>query len=378
MAENTPGVKEMKADRERVIVRTGLIGIAANVLLVAFKATVGLLSHSIAVVLDAVNNLTDALSALITVIGAKLAGRKPDKKHPLGHGRTEYITALVVAALVLYAGITSGVESVKKIITPETPDYSVWGLVIIGAAVLVKLILGLYVRATGKRVNSQALAASGKDALFDAVISVSVLISAVIYVTTGLSLEAYLGVVIALVIVKAGVEMLMETINDILGRRTDPELSAAIKKTLTADPLVYGAYDLILHEYGPENHVGSVHVEVPDTLTADEIDLLERRLAGSVYAEHGVILAGIGIYSVNTKDDELKQLRTDVTHLISAHEGVLQIHGFYANRDTRTVSVDIILDFELPDREAAFEAIRKELAEAFPEWNFVMTMDLDT
>ena len=141
---------------------------------------------------------------------------------------------------------------------------------------------------------------------------------------------------------------------------------------------MYGAYDLILHEYGPENHVGSVHVEIPDTLTADEIDLLERRLAAAVYAEHGVILAGIGIYSVNTKDDELKQLRTDVTHLISAHEGVLQIHGFYANRDTHTVSVDIILDFGLPDREAAFEAIRKELAEAFPEWSFIMTMDLDT
>ncbi len=377
MAEQNPSVKEMKADRERVIVRTGLIGIAANVLLVAFKATVGLLSHSIAVVLDAVNNLTDALSALITVIGAKLAGRKPNKKHPLGHGRTEYITALVVAALVLYAGITSGVESVKKIITPETPDYSAWGLVIIGAAVLVKLILGLYVRATGKRVNSQALAASGKDALFDAVISVSVLISALIYLKTGVSLEAYLGVLISAVIIKSGIEMIVETVSDILGRRTEPELSEAIKATLCENEKVYGAYDLILHDYGPELLIGSVHIEIPDTMDAAEIDLLERQLGAEIYKKHGVLLAAIGIYSHNTKDDEIRELRSGVTRLVSAHEGVLQLHGFYANKEAKSVNLDIILDFSLPDREKAFAAIRAELEEAYPEWNFNLTMDID-
>ncbi len=377
MANETKDLNELKASREQVIVRTGFIGIGANLLLAGFKAAVGLLSHSIAVVLDAVNNLSDALSSLITVIGTKLASRKPDKKHPLGHGRTEYITALVVAALVLYAGITSGVESVKKIITPEEADYSVWSLVIIGAAVVVKLLLGLYVRATGKKVNSAALTASGKDALFDAVISVSVLISAVIFMTTGVSLEAYLGVIIAAVIIKAGVEMLMDTINDILGRRTDPELAAAIKKTLSADPHVNGAYDLILHEYGPEKHVGSVHVEIPDTMTADEIDLLERKLTADVYTAHGVILTGIGIYSMNTKDDEIKRLRSEVTHFVSSHEGVLQIHGFYVNKEAKTVNLDIILDFALPDREATYQEIVCGLQEKFPEWTFNTVMDID-
>lgn len=377
MANETKDLKELKASREQVIVRTGFIGIGANLLLAGFKAAVGLLSHSIAVILDAVNNLSDALSSLITVIGTKLAGRKPDKKHPLGHGRTEYITALVVAALVLYAGVTSGVESVKKIITPEQADYSVWSLVIIGAAVVVKLLLGLYVRATGKKVNSAALTASGKDALFDAVISVSVLVSAVIFMTTGLSLEAYLGVIIAAVIIKAGVEMLMDTINDILGRRTDPELAAAIKKTLAADPHVSGAYDLILHEYGPENRIGSVHVEIPDTMTADEIDLLERKLSADVYTAHGVILTGIGIYSMNTKDDEVKRLRSEVTHFISSHEGVLQIHGFYVNKEAHTVNLDIILDFALPDREGTYREIVRGLQEKFPAWTFNTVMDID-
>ena len=375
---SSPDVKELQQSREQVIVRTGVIGIAANLVLVAFKAAVGFLSNSIAVILDAVNNLTDALGSLITVIGSKVSGRKPDAKHPLGHGRFEYISALVVAALVLYAGVTAGVESVKKIISPETPDYSVWSLVIIGAAVAVKLVLGLYVKKTGKRVNSSALTAAGSDALFDAVISVSVLVSAIVYLKTGFSLEPYLGVVIAGVIVKAGVEMMIETVGDILGRRTDPELSAEIKETFCRNPQVFGAYDLILHDYGPEQHVGSVHVEIPDTLDAAEIDLLERQLAADVYMKHGVILTAVGIYSHNTKDDEIKELRSDVTRRVSAHEGVLQIHGFYANKETKTVNLDVILDFALKDRYAAFAAIREELETAYPDWQFILTMDIDT
>lgn len=377
MSEQSTDIRDLQQSRERVIVRTGMIGIAANLLLVAFKAGVGILSHSIAVILDAVNNLTDALGSLITVIGSKVSGRKPDAKHPLGHGRFEYISALVVAALVLYAGITAGVESVKKIITPEEADYSMWSLIIIGAAVAVKLVLGLYVKKTGKKVNSSALTASGSDALFDAVISLSVLVSAVVYLKWNVSLEAYLGVLIAAVIVKSGVEMMIETVGDILGRRADAELSADIKKTVCENPLVYGAYDLILHDYGPDRSVGSVHVEIDDTLTAEEIDTLERQLAADVYTKHGVILTAVGIYSRNTQDDEIKALRSGVTRRVSAHEGVLQQHGFYANKAAKTVNLDIILDFALPDREAAFAAIRSELEQAYPDWKFNLTMDID-
>ena len=369
--------KQEAPTREAVIVRTGMIGIAANLVLVALKATVGILSHSIAVILDAVNNLTDALGSLITVIGSKLSGKKPDAKHPLGHGRFEYISALVVSALVLYAGVTSAVESVKKIISPEPADYAAWSLAIIGAAVVVKLILGLYVKKTGKNVNSVALTAAGSDALFDAVISLSVLLSAVIYLTTGLSLEAYLGVLISAVIIKSGIELMIETVGDILGRRADRDLVNAIKETLCKNEQVYGAFDLVLHAYGPELNVGSVHVEIPDTLTAYEIDTLERQLAMDVYKEHGVLMTAIGIYSRNTQDDEIKTLRSDVTRLVSAHEGVLQLHGFYANREAKTVNLDVILDFSLKDRNAAFAEIQRELTEAYPDWNFQMTMDID-
>ena len=199
--------------RERQIIRTSIIGIVTNVLLAGFKAAVGLLSNSIAIVLDAVNNLSDALSSAITIIGTKIAGKKPDKKHPMGHGRAEYITSAVISLIVLYAGFTSLIESVKKIISPETADYSTVTLIIVAVAVAVKLILGKYVSSQGKKYNSDSLVASGKDAMFDSVISFSTLVAAGGFLIWGLSVEAYLGVLISIVIIKSGVEMIRDSIS---------------------------------------------------------------------------------------------------------------------------------------------------------------------
>ena len=244
MSDAGPGMPD--AERDRIIFRTGLTGILANLLLSAFKAAVGLLSHSIAVVLDAVNNLSDALSSVITIVGTKLAGRRPDREHPLGHGRIEYLSAMIVSGLVLYAGITFLVESVKKIIRPEKPDYSVLSLAIIAAAVLVKIVLGRYVTAQGKRVNSASLSAAGADALFDAVLSASVLATAVVFMLTGVSMEAYVGALISVFIIRSGLRMMAGTLNEILGKRADKETTARIMEILTEDETVRGAYDLIL------------------------------------------------------------------------------------------------------------------------------------
>ena len=239
-------------ERSKIIVRTSIIGILVNILLAAFKAVVGLLSNSIAIVLDAVNNLSDALSSVVTILGTKLANRRPDKKHPLGHGRIEYLSAMIVSALVIYAGITAMVESVKKLIHPQTPDYSMTALIIVGAAVLAKILLGQYVKRTGIRVNSGALTASGQDAFFDAVLSFVVLVSAIIYIATGFSLEAYVSIAISVFIIKAGLEMLLETVDEILGKRVDADYLGQIKQTICEHPMVSGAYGLILHSYGPD------------------------------------------------------------------------------------------------------------------------------
>ena len=166
MSNENKDMTALAADREKTIVRTSIIGILTNVLLAAFKAAVGIISNSIAVTLDAVNNLSDALSSVVTIIGAKLGAKAPDKKHPLGYGRIEYLSSMIVAAIVLYAGITSLVESVKKIIHPEAADYGTISLIIIAVAIVVKLVLGRYVKKQGEKVNSGALVASGKDASF--------------------------------------------------------------------------------------------------------------------------------------------------------------------------------------------------------------------
>ena len=368
---------ENQDSRETTIVRTSIIGILVNVLLAAFKAAIGLITHSIAVTLDAVNNLSDALSSVITIVGTKLAGKLPDKKHPLGYGRIEYLSAMIVSALVLYAGITSLVESIKSIISPEKPDYSVVSLIIVGSAVVAKLLLGTYVKRTGKRVNSASLEASGSDAMFDSIISASVLLCALIYIAFGLSLEAYAGVIISIVIIRSGVEMLCDTLDDILGKRYDPEELQAIKNTIAEDPDVCGVYDLILHAYGPDRNVGSVHVEIRDEMTATEIDKMERRISKNVYEKHKLPLTSISIYAMNSSTEETKAIRAKVNEIVMGFEGVLQTHGFRADPEERTITMDIILDFDVKDRKAVFENIRAALQKAFPDYTLQLTLDID-
>ena len=362
--------------RDRLIVRTSVIGIVANLFLAAFKAAVGLLSHSIAVTLDAVNNLSDALSSVITIIGTKLANRQPDKKHPLGHGRTEYLSAMIVAAIVLYAGVTSLVESIKKIIHPETPDYSVVSLVIIASAVAVKLILGRYVKAQGQKANSGALIASGEDARFDAILSASVLASAVIFMLTGLSLEAWVGVVISGFIIKSGIEMMMETLDDIIGHRADPELTQKIRRLLNEEPEVRGAYDLFLDNYGPDRNYASVHLELPDVMTVEEVDRLTRRVQAKVFRETGVILTGVGVYSYNTGSDDVAAIRNAVQEKVMAHDWALQIHGFHLNPETKELRFDVVTSFDVDPKEA-IGTLQEEVQAICPDYTVMITRDVD-
>ena len=250
-------------NRQKVIVRTSIIGIAANIVLSAFKAFVGFATNSIAVTLDAVNNLSDALSSVITIVGAKLSNKLPNKKHPLGYGRIEYLSAMVVAAIVLYAGGTSAVESVKK-----------------------------------------------------------------------------------------------------------------IKALLTEEPQVHGAYDVILNNYGPDKFLGSVHLELPDTMTVEEVDVLTRRVQARVLKETGVILTGVGVYSYNTKNDEAAKIRSNVLKLVKAHEWALQLHGFYVNFEDKAIRFDVVMNFEIKPQEG-LDILHKEIREAYPDYDLHIAADID-
>ena len=363
--------------REKEIIKVSIIGIIANIFLAAFKAVIGTLTNSIAITLDAVNNLSDVLSSIITIIGTRIAGRKPDKEHPLGHGRVEYLSAGLIAMIVLYAGITSLVESVKKIINPSEPEYTNIALIIVAVAVVVKLLLGSYVKSKGKKLNSDSLIASGEDARLDAVISASTVVAALIYIFSGISLEAYLAALISLVIIKAGYEMISETLSQIIGKRMDKEVIEKLKATVMEFDDVFGVYDVVLHNYDPDTLIGSLHIEVLDTYTAGELDELERKIMKAAYDKDHVILAGISVYARNSKDDRAKKDFEKVRHLVMSHEYVLQMHGFYINYEEKIMNFDIILDFDSPDRNEEYMHILSDVQEAFPDFAIGITLDLD-
>ncbi|MDO5137468.1 MAG: cation diffusion facilitator family transporter [Oscillospiraceae bacterium] len=363
--------------REKTIVRTSIIGIIVNVFLAGFKAVVGLLANSIAIVLDAVNNLSDAGSSLITIVGTKLAAKEPDKKHPFGYGRVEYLSAMIISVIILYAGITSFVESVKQIIHPETPDYSVASLVIVAVALVIKIVLGRYVKNVGEKVNSDSLINSGEEATLDAVISTATLVAAGVFMLFHVSLEAWLGAIISAIIIKSGIEMLLDTVSQILGEKNDPELVKSIKHTVAGFEGVNGAYDLVLNNYGPDAWNGSIHIDVPDTYTADQLDELTREIQVEVYKQHNVVLTAVGVYSLNSKDEAVIETQRKVGDIVLSHEHVKQMHGFYMNPKNKAMRFDVVISFNAENREAVYEEVVADVQKAFPDYTLQVAMDTD-
>lgn len=365
---------DAKLQREKQITKTSIIGIIVNLCLVTFKALVGLLAGSIAIILDAVNNLTDALSSVITIAGLKLSKRKPDNKHPFGYGRIEYFSAIIISGIVLAAGITSLVESVKKIIDPVIPDYDAFTIVIVVVAIITKLLLGRYVKAQGHKYNSEALVASGADASFDAIISAATLLCAVVTLIFHFSIDGIVGAVISAFIIKAGIGMLLESVSSVMGTRYDSEVTMAIKATVRSIPGVMGAYDLVLHDYGPDYAIGSIHVEVPADTSAEDIHKLTQVIQETVYREHHVFLT-VGVYAIDTKKEEIIAMRRAVQEIATAHPGVLGTHGTFVNDTAMTISFDAVIDFTIADKRALANAINGEIEAKYPAFKSRVSFD---
>lgn len=361
-------------DRSSRIIRTSVIGIAANVMLAGFKAVVGVIAGSVAIVMDAVNNLSDALSSVITIVGTKLSQRPADRKHPFGFGRIEYFSAIIIAVIVLSAGVTSLIESVKKIIEPTQPSYTTATLIVIIVAIVVKLLLGWYVRKQGRLLNSDALVASGSDALFDAVITTATLISAGVMLLWGFSLDGILGALISLLIIKAGIEMLASPVNELLGARVPPELIKAIKQEIMTFDGVRGVFDIILHNYGPDVMIGSLHVSIPDTMTAHEIHGLTRKISIKMYENHGIIMT-VGVYAFATGENHRSELQSKVTKALAAHKELVQIHGFYCSEADGTLSVDVVPDISCHDDAALYKLLSEEIQSLVPEYQVSIVID---
>ena len=362
--------------REKKIIQTSIIGILGNLLLVGAKATIGLISGSIAIISDAINNLTDALSSIITIIGTKISGKKPDAKHPYGHGRAEYLTSMVIAIIILFAGFSAIYESIRNLISPTKISYDYISIIVISLAIAVKVFLGLYFKYVGKKINSEALKASGTDALMDVLLSTSTLIAIFVAMGTGVNIEGYLGIAIGLFIIKSGIDVLRSGTSAIIGERPQKELSDKIKAMVCSFPDVRGAYDLILNNYGPNKSIGSIHIEVREDMTAKEIHPLTRQISAKAYVDFNIILT-VGIYAHNDSDETVKEMKSLIVNTIKQYPMIKQLHGFYLDEGNRTVSFDLIFDFKDANKDKEVEEIKAKLIEKFPEYDYFIVEDTD-
>lgn len=360
-------------NRDKEIIRTSYVGVGANIFLAAFKTLVGLVSGSIAIIMDAVNNLSDVLSSVITIVGTKLSAKPADAEHPFGHGRIEYFSAIIISIIVLIAGATSLIESVKKIFNPTQPSYSVLTLVVITVAIFVKFLLGTYVKRKGTQLESDSLIASGADALFDSVITTATLVSAVIMLIWRVNLDGYFGTLISLVIIKAGIDMIGSPINQLLGRAIPESLVNEIRRLVMKHEGVYGVYDITLNYYGPNTIIGSLHINVLDLTTAREIHQLTRIIQGELYEKFNMIIT-VGIYAINTVG-KAAMLQRQVMGLIYNHEHVQEVHGFYVDEDKKLITLDVVPDIHVHDDDEFKAHLLGHLKEILPDFEFNLAID---
>ncbi|MBR2861984.1 MAG: cation transporter [Bacteroidaceae bacterium] len=277
-------------NRHERIVGASIAGVVINLVFVGLKTLIGVLSGSVSVVVDAVNNGTDVLSALVTLAGVKLARRKPDKEHPHGHGRVEYIAAIGVGLIILAVGIGAALASVPKISRPEVANYSALSIVVISATVIVKLVFGRYLRKVGKVTRSRSLEGTGVDAMFDAALSFGTLVGAVVSMLFNVSIDGIIGVVIAAFIVKSAIEIISEAMGDLIGRRADERLVRRVRDVIRGVEGVKGVPKLVLHDYGPEDVSGAVKIEVNPKMTVRELTEITEEIEKRVLEELDVKL----------------------------------------------------------------------------------------
>lgn len=361
-------------NRQQQIVRTGYWGIIVNVAVSVVKAIVGIIAGSMAIVLDAVNNITDALSSVITIVGVKLAGRPANDKHPFGYGRIEYFTAVVIAIIILLTGGILLIESIKDILHPKTLEYSIVGLCFVGGTIVVKYFLGLYTKRKGKELSSDSLTSSGIDSLSDCVVSLATLVSACLFFSFGWAVDSWLAAVISCVIIKAGFEMLISPINELLGVRNDHKLVANIKSKVNEIMGVRGTYDVVLHDYGPEQKIGALHVEVDDTMSAAEMHQLTRKIQQTINLDWGIYVT-VGFYAHHPENSEAGKEEAQIRNYVMRYDGVVGMHGFYVNHDDKILSFDIVYSFKVKQPIALRTEIKNWVQQLYADYDINIALD---
>ena len=368
---------KLQKERQNKIVKTSMLGIIGNSMLALFKVIIGMGANSIAILVDAVNNLSDALSSVITIIGTKLDGKDPDKDHPFGYGRIEYLSAMVISVIILYVGISSLVESSKKIINPTNPSYSYITIIVVILSVIVKLVIAYYFNKVGKDVDSDALINSGQDSKLDSFVSLSILLAAGLYVWFGISLEAYLGGGISIIIIKSAIDMLSKTISQLLGEKIDPDLAKEVIATVEKFPGVEGASALVLNNYGPNDWNGSIDIGVPDDYTAEELDEIIRDIQLEIYYRYRIELTAVGVYPINRRNREIIDTKDEIKEIISSHGYIIGLHGLYVDEIDKEIRFDVIISLDAKDRLKVLKDVVTDVKNHFPDYNIEAFPNID-
>ncbi len=370
-SEPEPAVREKSG---RV---AGAVGITTNLLLFVIKLLAGLLSHSVAIMADAINNLTDSGSSIIMLVGFRLAGKPADKEHPFGHARIEYLCGVIVSFIVLFLGLELGKTSIEKIVSPEAANFGPVAMGVLVVSVLLKLWQCGFYRSVGKRIGSQALVATASDSRNDVITTGVVLLGAVITQLTNLRLDGWLGLLVAVFIVVSGIKLVLETADPLLGLAPKPELVQHVYRKIRTYPGVIGIHDLTVHSYGEGRCFASVHCEVPaeeDILVShDLIDNIER----DFLEEDGIHLV-IHLDPVVTGDPKTDQLRQQVTDRVKDLYPQAAIHDFRVvwGVTHSNIVFDVAVPFTLKDSEQTIkDQIVRQLQTLDPTYRVVLTID---
>ena len=365
------------AVRERYGILSGAVGIVLNLLLSAGKLFAGLMTGSISITADAFNNLSDAGSSVVTLVGFKLAGQKADDGHPFGHGRMEYLAGLLVSLMILLVGVELGRSSIGKIIRPEAVDFSLVSTGILAASILVKLWMGQFNRGLGRKIGSAAMAATAADSLSDAVATAAVLAGTLVNRFAHVNIDGWVGLAVAVFILRSGWGAAKDTINPLLGESPDPELVKQLRDLVLSHPQVVGMHDLIIHDYGPGRRLCSFHAEVPkdaDILDAhDAIDHIEREIKEKFGIETTVHMDPIA-----TADEKVNQLRRQVADLARVVEPEMTIHDFRVVRGP--THTNVIFDAVVPHKcrltdEEVLQRLRQAVSALDPAYQAVIQID---
>ena len=363
-------------NREKIIARTSILGIVANLLIASVKVVVGAMASSIAIISEGVNNATDALTSVLTLVGTKLAGKHPDAKHPFGYGRLEYLTSLVIATLILVSGVEMLISSVKLVFKPEALSISYVSLAVVAVSAVAKLVLGLYTIAMGKKAESTALEAVGIDCRNDSVVSVVTIASAVVFLVWHRSIDAYAGIFTSLLIVKSGVGVLMATVSELLGRAGDKELANRLYHRIRGTNGIVGAVDMMLHNYGPNAWSGSVNVEIDHDMPVGDAYAVLHALQMQIKREERVTMV-FGIYAVGDDHDDVKRARRVIGEFARAREHIRSFHAVYLEPGTDRLYCDFIVDYDLRDWDALRGEFLDYMAVHYPGKEIVLTIETE-